>query len=75
METSEEGKKVLDFIEDKRKENIGFYSPIRIFFVQKENAMRFEELKNLLVEDELNLEASYCNELVNIHTKIEFKVK
>jgi len=75
LETSEEGKKVLDFIEDKRKENIGFYSPIRIFFVQKENAMRFEELKNLLVEDELNLEASYCNELVNIHTKIEFKVK
>ena len=57
------------------KENIGFYSPVRIFFVQKENALKFEELKNLLVEDELNFEESYCNQLVKIHNKIEYKIK
>ncbi len=72
---TENGKKILDFIEDKKKENIGFYSPVRIFFVQKENALKFEELKNLLVEDELNFEESYCNQLVKIHNKIEYKVK
>ena len=72
---NEEGKNILDFIEDKRKENIGFYAPIRIFFVEKENAIKFEELKNLLVEDEINLEESYCCELVRIHSKIEYKVK
>ena len=74
FEKTDEGKNILDFIENKRKENIGFYAPIRIFFVQKENGMKFEELKNLLVEDELNLEESYCNELVNIHNKIQYKV-
>ena len=74
LEKTDEGKNILDFIENKRKENIGFYAPIRIFFVQKENGMKFEELKNLLIEDELNLEESYCNELVNIHNKIQYKV-
>ena len=72
---TENGKIILDFIEDKKKENIGFYSPVRIFFVHKENALKFEELKNLLVEDELNFEESYCNQLVKIHNKIEYKVK
>ena len=75
LEQSDDGKIISEFIEDKRKENIGFYAPVRIFFVQKENALKFEELKNLLVEDEINLEESYCNELVNIHNKIEYKVK
>ena len=72
---NEAGPKILEFIEDKRKENIGFYLPVRIFFVLKENAMKFDELKNLLVEDEFNLEESYCNELVKIHNKIQYKVK
>ena len=72
---SDEGKTILDFIEDKRKENIGLYAPIRIFFTGKENAIKFEELKNLLVEDELNLEESYCSELIKMHSKIEYKVK
>ena len=75
LEQCEEGKQILDFIEDKRKENIGFYSPIRIFFVEKETWIKSQELKHLLVEDELNLEESYCNELVGIHSKIEYKIK
>ena len=72
---TEEGKIILDFIENIRKENIGFYAPVRIFFLEKENAVKFEELKNLLVEDEINLEESYSNELVKMHGKIEYKVK
>ena len=75
MEQTEEGKNILEFIEDKRKENIGFFSPIRIFFIEKENALKVDELKNLLVEDDLNFELSYCSELVNIHNKIENKIK
>ena len=75
LEQEEDGKNILKFIEEKRKENIGFYAPVRIFFVYKENALKYEELKNLLVEDELNLEVAYCNELVIIHNKIEYKVK
>ena len=75
LEQDEEGQNILKFIEEKRKENIGFYAPIRIFFIQKENALKYEELKNLLVEDEINMEESYCNELVIIHNKIEYKVK
>ena len=75
LEQCEEGKQILDFIEDKRKENFGFYSPIRIFFIEKETWIKSQELKHLLVEDELNLEESYCNELVGIHSKIEYKIK
>ena len=45
------GQELLKFIEDRRKENIGFYSPLRIFFVEKEKAINFDELKNLLVEE------------------------
>ena len=75
LEQTEEGKNILEFIEDKRKENIGLYSPIRIFFIEKENALKVDELKNLLVEDDLNFELSYCSELVNIHNKIENKIK
>ena len=37
--------------------------------------MRFEELKNLLVEDEMNFERSYCYELVYIHNIVESKLK
>ena len=69
------GAELLKLIEDKKKENIGFYSPLRIFFVEKERANLFEELKNLLVEDELNMERSYCYELVYIHNKVESKIK
>jgi hypothetical protein len=72
---NEAGPKIVEFIEDKKKENIGFYSPVRIFFVRKENALKFDELKNLLVEDEFNFEDSYCNALVKIHNKIQYKVK
>ena len=75
LEQSEEGKQILDFIEDKRKENIGFYAPVRIFLIEKETWIKSQELKHLLVEDELNLEESYCNELVGIHSKIENKIK
>ena len=70
-----EGKELLKLIEAKKKENIGFYSPLRIFFVEKERADSFEELKNLLVEDELNLERSYCYELIYIHNNVESKIK
>ena len=69
------GKNISEFIEDKKKANTGFYSPLRIFFVTKENAMKFEELKNLLVEDELNMARSYCYELIYIHNSIESKFK
>ena len=69
------GKSLLNFIEEKKKENLGFYSPLRIFFVEKERALKFEELKNLLVEDEINMERSYCYELVFIHNKVESKLK
>ena len=72
---NEAGPKIMEFIEDLKKENIGFYSPVRIFFVRKENALKFDELKNLLVEDEFNFEDSYCNALVKIHNKIQYKVK
>ena len=75
LEQSEEGKQILDFIEDKKKENIGFYAPVRIFLIEKETWIKSQELKHLLVEDELNLEESYCNELVGIHSKIENKIK
>ena len=70
-----EGKELLKLIEAKKKENIGFYSPLRIFFVEKERANSFEELQNLLVEDELNLERSYCYELIYIHNNVESKIK
>ena len=69
------GQILLKFIERRKKENIGFYSPLRIFFVEKERAMRFEELRNLLVEDEFNFERSYCYELIYIHNNIEKKLK
>jgi hypothetical protein len=69
------GQNLLNFLDDKKKENIGFYSPLRIFFVEKERAMKFEELKNLLVEDEINMQRSYCLELVYIHNSVESKVK
>ena len=69
------GKSLLNFIEEKKKENFGFHSPLRIFFVEKERALKFEELKNLLVEDEINMERSYCYELVFIHNKVESKLK
>ena len=51
------------------------FGHIRIFFVEKERAMKFEELKNLLVEDEINMQRSYCLELVYIHNSVESKVK
>ena len=69
------GQELLNFIEDRKKENLGFYCPLRIFFVEKEKAMNFEELKNLLVEDEINMERSYCYELVYIHNKVENLIK
>ena len=69
------GQRLLKFIEKRKNENLGFYSPLRIFFVEKEKAMRFEELKNLLVEDEMNFERSYCYELVYIHNIVESKLK
>jgi len=69
------GQRLIKFIERRKKENLGFYSPLRIFFVEKDRAMRFEELKNLLVEDEFNMERSYCYELVYIHNNIEKKLK
>ena len=69
------GQRMLKFIEKRKKENLGFYSPLRIFFVEKEKAMRFEELKNLLVEDEFNFEKSYCYELIYIHNNVEKKLK
>ena len=75
LSQDETGQKLLNFIEDRKKENIGFYSPLRIFFVEKEKATNFEELKNLLVEDEINMERSYCYELVYIHNNIESKIK
>jgi hypothetical protein len=75
LSKDEIGQSILEFIEDKKKANTGFYSPLRIFFVTKVNAMNFEELKNLLVEDELNMVRSYCYELVYIHNGIENKFK
>ena len=69
------GQRLIKFIERRKKENLGFYSPLRIFFVEKDRAMRFEELKNLLVEDEFNMERSYCYELVYIHNNVEKKLK
>lgn len=75
LSQDEVGQDLLRFIEDRKKENIGFYSPVRIFFVEKEKATSFEELKNLLVEDEINMERSYCYELVYIHNKVESLIK
>ena len=75
LSQDEIGQDLLKFIEERKKENIGFYSPVRIFFVEKEKAMSFEELKNLLVEDEINMERSYCYELVYIHNKVESLIK
>ena len=75
LSQDETGQKLLNFIEDRKKENIGFYSPLRIFFVEKEKATNFEELQNLLVEDEINMERSYCYELVYIHNNVESKIK
>ena len=69
------GQRLIKFIERRKKENLGFYSPLRIFFVEKDRAMSFEELKNLLVEDEFNMERSYCYELVYIHNNVEKKLK
>ena len=75
LSQDEIGQDLLKFIEERKKENIGFFSPVRIFFVEKEKAMSFEELKNLLVEDEINMERSYCYELVYIHNKVESLIK
>ena len=75
LSQDEIGQDLLKFTEERKKENIGFFSPVRIFFVEKEKAMSFEELKNLLVEDEINMERSYCYELVYIHNKVESLIK
>ena len=75
LSQDEIGQDLLKFIEERKKENIGFFSPVRIFFVEKEKAMSFEELKNILVEDEINMERSYCYELVYIHNKVESLIK
>ena len=75
LSQDEKGQNILKFIEDRKKENIGFDSPLRIFFVEKERALKFEELKNLLVEDEMNMVRSYCYELVYIHNNVESKIK
>ena len=75
LNQSELGLKILAFIEEKRNENFGIYCPLRIFFVQKEDALHLKELKSLLVEDEMNSEGSYCNELYLLHNKIENNLK
>ena len=75
LNQTELGSKILGFIEEKRNENYGFYSPLRIFFVQKEDALHLKELKALLIEDELNSEGSYCNELFLLHNRIENNLK
>ena len=75
LNKSELGLKILSFIEEKRNENFGYYCPLRIFFVQKEDALHLKDLKYLLVEDELDSEGSYCNELYLLHKKIENNLK
>ena len=73
--TGEIGDYLNNFIESKKCENFGNYSPLRIYFLDKNSCLKNEQLKSIVTEDSYYGEISYPDFLYSLHEKIQKKFK
>ena len=66
---------IFNFIESKKCENYGNYSPLRIYFLNRNNSVKNDNLKSILSEDLYYGEISYPYFLYSLHEKIQKKFK
>ncbi len=67
------GEYLNNFIENKKYENFGNYSPLRLFFLNQNSCLKNDYFKMNFIEDSFYGEISYSDFLMSLHEKIEQK--
>ncbi len=67
------GEYLNNFIENKKYDNFGNYTPLRLFFLDQNSSLKNDFFKINFIDDSFYGEISYSDFLITLHEKIEQK--